>query len=486
MSKNLRLIGAVVLVMFLSLFTSTTIIQVVAQQQLNEDPNNARTVLQSYEIQRGPILVGGVPVAHSVPIDSIYQYQRTYDQGPLYSAFTGYYTYGLGSTGIEYAMNPELSGKSDSQFWSGLTGLFTGKSPAGAAVALTTDPAVQQTAWEALGDMKGAVIAMDPTDGSILAMVSKPGFDPNELALTDVGAAEANYNALLADPEAPLQNRAIGGDMNPPGSVFKLVVAAAALEYGVTTPDAPLPNPTTFTLPGTSVEVNNPTPGAPCGPGDTTTLRVALELSCNVQFAQLAITLGDDRVREMAEALGFNHEFDIPQTAAASVYPEEALDDAQTGLTGFGQYDVRATPLQMALVSNAIANGGVVMNPTSVEQVLTPELQELQGSQISEFGRAFSGETADALTSMMIGSVDSGVASNARIDGVDVAGKTGTAENGPGEPYSLWFTGFLASGDQQIAVAVVLEDGGGMGQSGTGNGLAATIGQEVMKAVLGT
>lgn len=484
MSKQLRLVGAVVLVMLLSLFTSTTIIQVVAERELNQAPGNYRTQLQSYEVQRGAILVDGAPIAYSVPVDSDYQFQRTYEQGELYSAVTGYYTYGLGSDGIEYAMNPELSGKSDAQFWSGLVGMFTGKKPAGAAVELTIDPVVQQAAWDGLGDMNGAVVALDPSTGAILGMVSKPSYDPNLLAGTDLDVVEANYNELLNAENSPLSNSAIGGDMNPPGSVFKLVIAAAALEYGVTTADAPLPNPATWTLPGSTAVVNNPTHGATCGGGETTTLRIALEQSCNIQFAQLAVKLGQDRVLEMAEALGFNHEFEIPQTAAASTYPTQPLDDAQLALTGFGQFDVRATPLQMAIVSSTIANGGVVMNPTSVERVLTQDLQELQGPQVSEFGRAFSQETADALATMMVGSVSSGVASNARIDGVDVAGKTGTAENGPDEPYSLWFTGFVADGDQQIAVAVVLEDGGGMGQSGTGNGLAATIGQQVMKAVL--
>ncbi|MGO2111840.1 MAG: penicillin-binding transpeptidase domain-containing protein [Pseudoclavibacter sp.] len=485
MSKNLRIVGAVVLVMFLSLFTSTTIIQVVAEGQLNEAPGNSRTVAETYEVQRGPILVDGVPIAYSVPIDSFYKYQRTYADGELYSALTGYYTFGLGSAGIEHAMNPELSGNSDSQFFSGLAGLFTGQTPAGAAVELTVDPVVQQAAWDALGDMSGAVVALDPATGAILGMVSKPSYDPNVLAGTDTEVVESNYNDLLGNEGSPLVNRAIGGNMNPPGSVFKLVVAAAALEAGITTADGELPNPATWTLPGSTAVVNNPTHGATCGSGETTTLRTAIQLSCNIQFAQLAVQLGPDTLREMAESLGFNNEFDVPQTSAASVYPAGDLDDAQTALTGFGQFDVRATPMQIAMVSGAIANGGVVMNPTSVEQVLTPELQELQGQPVSEYGRAFSEETADALESMMIGSVSSGVASNARIDGVDVAGKTGTAENGPDEAYSLWFTGFVASDDQQIAVAVVLEDGGGMGQSGTGNGLAATIGQEVMKAVLG-
>lgn len=484
MSKLVRVVSVVVLAMFASLFISTTAIQVVAQPSLQGDPNNTRTLLQSYEIERGPILIDGTPIVSSVPVDTQYRWQRQYQNGPLYSAVTGYYTYLYGSTGVEGAMNAELSGKSDAQFWSGLTGLFTGKTPAGAAVELTIDAQVQQTAWDALGDMRGAVVAVEPETGAVLAMVSKPAFDPATLSGGDGDQVLTSYNALRADEAQPLQNRAIGGDMNPPGSVFKLVIAAAALEAGIATTDSPLPNPPTFTLPGSTAVVNNPSHGSPCGPGETTTLRTAIQFSCNIPFAQLAIQLGTTKVRDMAQKLGFNAEFDVPQTAAASIYPSGVLDDAQLALTGFGQFDVRATPLQIALVSSAIANGGVVMNPTTVEQVLTSELQQLQGPRVSEFGRAFSEKTAEALGSMMIDSVSNGVASNARIDGVDVAGKTGTAENGPDEPYSLWFTGYVASGDSHVAVAVVLEDGGGMGQDGTGNGLAATIGQQVMKAVL--
>ncbi|MDO5051277.1 MAG: penicillin-binding transpeptidase domain-containing protein [Pseudoclavibacter sp.] len=485
MSRNIRALSVFVLCMFLALFVSTTTIQVFQRENLQANPYNSRSILAGYEVQRGAILLrDGTAIAHSVPVDSEFKYQRVYADGPLYSAVTGYYTYSKGSTGIEQAMNPELSGRSDAQFLSGLGQLFTGQDPAGASVQLSIDPAVQRVAWDALGEMKGAVVAMDPATGEIAAMVSKPSFDPSALTGQDQEQVLEVYNALLSDPEQPLQNRAIGGDMNPPGSVFKLVIAAAALEYGVTTPDGPLPNPPTFTLPGSTAVVNNPVHGAPCGEGETTTLRQAIQDSCNVPFAQLAITLGDTRVREMAEKLGFNHEFSIPTTASASNYPEESLDDAQTALTGFGQFDVRATPLQISLVSSAIANGGIVMNPTLVDQVIAADLQQLTGGDGSQFGRAFSEQTARALQEMMVGSVSSGVASNARIDGVDVAGKTGTAENGEDEPYSLWFTGFIASGDRHLVVTVVLEDGGGEGQSGTGNGLAATIAQQVMKAVL--
>ena len=483
MSKSIRVVGVFILVMFLALFGASTYIQVFQAPSLNADDRNTRTLLASYAVQRGPILVNGTPIAYSQPDNTEYQYQRVYDQGPLYAAVTGYYTANQGATGLEQALNAELSGKSDSQFFSSLQRLFTGERPAGAAVELTLNPKAQEAAMEALGDMQGAVVAIDPKTGGILAMVSTPTFDPNSLAMHDDTQVIENYNSLLDDPSNPLYNRGIAGNLNPPGSVFKLVVAAAALENGIATPDGKLPNPAQWKLPGTDTVVYNPSHGEKCGSGEQTTLKIALQNSCNIPFAQLAVTLGADKLRKTAEAFGFNHVFTVPMSATASTYPTDKLDDAQTALTGFGQFDVRATPLQMALVSAAIANGGELMNPNLVEQVLTPSLQVLENQHISSFGSPISAQTAQQLTDMMVNGVANGVASNAQIPGIDVAGKTGTAQNGPDDPYSLWFTGFADHDGQQVAVAVVLEDGGGMGQEGTGNGLAATIGAAVMKAV---
>jgi len=483
-NTSIRNAGAVVIAMFLALFVGATTIQVVQADELRGYPYNTRTLLASYDVERGPILVEGSPIVRSVPTDTETHYQRVYESGPLYAHVTGYFTHTQGSTGIEGAMMQELSGTSDSQFFDEMEALFTGRKPAGAAVELTINDKAQRAAWDGLGDLKGAVVAMDPKTGAVLAMVSKPTFDPNELAVPDTEQMRAKYEELLEDPEDPFINRAITGNLNPPGSVFKIVVAAAALENGLATPDSPLPNPATYTLPGTSAVVNNPNWGEPCGPGDTTTLRTAIEFSCNIPFADLAVKLGSDRIRAQAEKFGFNNAFQIPLAVTASAYPKDALDPAQTALTGFGQYDVRATPIQMAMISSAIANDGVVMRPQLVNQVLSPSLNQLKGLSKSEFGRAVSPQNAQFIREMMVASVNNGVASNARMDGVEVAGKTGTAENGPDEPYSLWFTGFTGTEGRTVAVAVVLEDGGGMGQSGTGNGQAALIANQVMKAVL--
>ena len=484
MSKSIRLVGIFILVMFLALFGASTYIQVFQAPGLNADGRNTRALLASYQVQRGPILVDGTPIAVSVPDSSQYEFQRVYEQAETYAAITGYYTANQGSIGLEQAMNAELSGKSDSQFFSTLQRLFTGERPAGAAVELTINPAAQQIAAEGLAGVQGALIAIDPETGGILAMVSTPTYDPNRMVVHGDAQVIDTYNELLNDPSNPLWNRAIGGNLNPPGSVFKIIVAAAALEHGIATPDTKLPNPTEWKLPGTNSTIYNPVHGAKCGDGDTTNLNTALQYSCNIPFAQLAIQLGADKLRQTAEAFGFNHVFTVPMTSTPSRYPTENLDPAQLALTGFGQFDVRATPLQIALVSAAIANGGELMQPTVVEQVLTPSLQVLENQRVISYGQPISEQTAQQLSEMLVNSVANGYATNAQIEGIDVAGKTGTAQNGPDDPYTLWFTGFAEHDGQKVAVAVVVEDGGGEGQSGSGNGLAARLGAEVMKAVL--
>jgi peptidoglycan glycosyltransferase len=298
----------------------------------------------------------------------------------------------------------------------------------------------------------------------------------------DGAQVEATYQALVDDPADPLYNRATGGDMNPPGSVFKLVVTAAALESGKYTPDSTFPNPAELTLPGTDAVVRN-SGGGTCGGGAQVTLADALRLSCNIPFAELGMELGDDAIREQAEKFGFDSEFEIPTATEPSTYPR-VLDEAQTALTAFGQGDVRATPMQMAMVSAAIANGGIVLNPNLVDEITAPDFTPLQEFKKSEFGRAISAETAATMVRMMVNGVENGAASNARIDGVSVAGKTGTAENGESDPYTLWFTGFAPADAPQYAITVLVEDGGGQGQEGFGNGIAAPVAKQVLEAVL--
>jgi len=482
MNRELKRVSVLALAMFLTLLVASTIIQFVSADSLAADPRNSRTLYESYSVERGPILVKGDPIAYSEPSKDFYRFQRVYSNGPLYAPVTGYIPVNGEATGLERSLNDYLSGQSSSQFFDQLNRLISGQDPMGASVEVAIDPVAQQAAWDALGDYTGAVILTEPSTGRILAMVTKPTYDPNALVVHDGEQALATYNALLDDPSNPLYNRATGGDMNPPGSVFKLVVTAAALESGKYTPESTFPNPGEYTLPGSTSVVRN-SGGGTCGGGATVTLADALRLSCNIPFAELGVELGDNAIRDQAEKFGFDHEFDIPTGTEPSVYPK-GLDDAQTALTAFGQGDVRATPMQMAMVSAAIGNGGIVMNPNLVDQITAPDFRPLQEFQATEYGRAISEETARTMVQMMVNGVENGAASNARIDGVSVAGKTGTAENGEDDPYTLWFTGFAPADNPQYAITVLVEDGGGMGQEGYGNLIAAPVAKQVLEAVL--
>jgi peptidoglycan glycosyltransferase len=481
-NKELKRISVVVLLMFIALFLSSSVIQVVSADGLRSDPRNVRTLYDSFSAQRGPILIDGVPIAQSDPVDDNFSYLRVYTNGPLYAPVTGYFTLNQGNTGVEGALNDYLSGTSNAQFFDQINSILTGQKARGDAVELTIDPVVQQAAWDALGENSGSVVAIDPKTGAILAMVSKASFDPNLLAVHDTSQVLDAYDTLTADPADPLVNRAIAGDLYTPGSVFKLVVAAAAIDSGNYTPDSEFPNPPTLTLPGTSSVITN-SEGGSCGGTDTVTIATALRLSCNIPFAQLGLALGYEAIEKKAQELGFDSSLDVPMRTTPSVYPQTE-SDAQQMLSSFGQASVRVTPLQIALVSASIANGGVLMQPTLVESILAPDLSVRQELQPTVYNTPMTSETAGTLTQMMVNGVSNGVASNARISGVAVAGKTGTAENGQGEPYTLWFTGFAPAEDPRVAVAVVVENGGGLGRSGFGNTVAAPIAKKVLEAVL--
>lgn len=480
MNRELRRVSYVIFVMFLSLFIATTGIQIVNADAYSQDQHNVRTAYDSYKTQRGAILVDGQPIVESVKSDDIYRYQRVY-KDPMYSSVTGFFSLYQGSTGLESAMGSYLTGKNSSQFFEQISALLSGNPVQGASVELTIDPVVQKAAWDALGKKKGAVVAIDPKTGNILAMVSKPGFDANLLAVHSGEESNANYQALLNDENGPLLNRA-ASELYAPGSVFKVIMATTAVESGLYTKDSTFPNPAKFQLPGTNVYVQNSGEGK-CGGKGTVSIADALRLSCNVPMAQLGIALGQDRIRAQAELFGFGKKIKYPMTATASVYPEN-MDEAQTALSAFGQYDVRTNPLQMAMVSAAVANQGVLMKPNLIENVLSSNLSVLAQPQPEIFSQPMSQATAQSVKEMMIGAVSRGVSGNARIQDVLVAGKTGTAQNGKGQPYTLWFTGFAPADNPQVAVAVVIADGGGQGQGGVGNSLAAPVARKVMEAVL--
>ena len=481
MNSPIRRLALVVVAMFAALLVATTYIQFFQAQSLREVAGNRRTLFDEYGRERGAILVAGEPVAESEPTDDDLQWIRTYSQGRLYSHLTGYYsfTYGAG-LGMERSSNSLLAGTDSSLFYRRLPDLLTGREPTGATLELTIDPQIQRAANEALGDRRGAVVALDPRTGAILAMVSHPNYDPNALSSHNLNVVQEAYTTLNADPSRPLINRAIAGDLYPPGSTFKLVVAAAALESNTFDPDTELPSPLRYTLPGTSTSIPN-FGGSSCSEGETTSLFDSIRVSCNTSLAWLANQLGANELNAQAEAFGFGQALQVPLRVTPSGYRVDA-DDAPVGLTGFGHYDVRVTPLQVAMISGAIANDGVVMTPYLIDTVRDKDLDPIDTTQASEFNTAISPATAQELTDMMVAVVESGSGSAAALPNAQVAGKTGTAEFGNGGAAHAWFTGFAPANDPSIAVAVVVESATDDWTGETGGVVAAPIARAVLEA----
>lgn len=480
MNRALRRVWLVLLVMFLLLFGSTTWIQAVKAQDYNADPRNVRTLYSEYGKHRGPILVGGQALAQSEPVNDAYGYQRVYDPGEMYAAVTGYYSVVYGTSGMEEAMNEELSGDADALFYQRISDLVSGEQGQGATVRLTIDPAVQEAAWDALGDQRGAVVAMDTATGEVLAMVSKPTFDPAMLATHDTSDAQDAWQELSEDGSDPLANRAIGGDLYPAGSTMKLLVAAAALESGAYTPDSVLPGPGELALPQSSHVVNNQSSGpTPCGPDDQSTLTAALADSCNTTFAQLGMDLGEDALAEQARAFGFEEELAIPLKVTPSRLGED-LSAAEVALTSLGQFDVRVTPLQMAMISSAIANDGVLMEPQMVGAVETSDLATVSELTPRELSQPLSAANAAGMRQMMEAVTTSGTGTSAAVAGATTGGKTGTAEWGDGSlPAHSWYTGYAETDERSVAVSVIVEQGG------YGSASAAPIAREVAEEGLG-
>ncbi|MBA3907187.1 MAG: penicillin-binding protein 2 [Pseudonocardiales bacterium] len=484
MNAPLRKLSAVVTVLFLALFGSSSVIQFVQAQALNNRPGNARTVYKEYSRERGPIVAGNVTLATSKPSNDLYRFQRAYPSGPLYTAVTGYYSTALAAaTGIEASQSPYLAGTADQLFYRRISDILTGRQPKGASVELTINPKAQQAAWDALGNQRGAVVALDPRTGAVLAMVSKPAFDPNKLASHSRAAAQSAYNTLVKSASRPLENRAIAGSLYPPGSTFKLIVSAAALSSGSYTPDTLVPGPAQLDLrPDTLVPLNNDD-RQPCGPNDQVRLADALRISCNTAFGSLGDTLGAKAIADQAARFGFGRPLQIPLTVTPSRFPQ-TQGKAQLAQASIGQFDVRTTPLQMAMVAAGIANRGVVMQPYLVNRIRSSDLDTVSTADPTPFSTAVTPEVAGQLTSMMEGVVQSGTGVNAQIPGVRVAGKTGTAQTAPGQAPDAWFTSFAPADDPKIAVAVIVENGGGFGEAASGGRVAAPIARAVMEAVV--
>ncbi|MFC7011823.1 peptidoglycan D,D-transpeptidase FtsI family protein [Streptomyces viridiviolaceus] len=483
MNKTIRRASVFTLLLVFALLVRATWVQFYDGQALADDKDNRRNAIETYAEPLGNIIVAGKSITGSARTeDGDLAYKRTYDDGRLYAAVTGYASQAYAPTQLEGIYEDLLNG-TDPQLKTVMDTVTNQRADPGNVVT-TIDPEVQKAGYEALGGKKGAAVAIDPATGRILAVVSTPSYDP--ASLTDANTAGEAWQSLTKDEDKPLTNRALRQPL-PPGSTFKLVVAAAALEDGLYgSVDERTDSPDPYRLPDTTTNLTNENPNAPC---ENATIRTALQYSCNNVFAKMAVDLGQDKVRAMAEKFGFNDETqDVPVRAYTSVYPKD-MNRPSTALTGIGQFDVTATPLQMAMVSAAIANGGELVSPHMVSQTTDSGGDVLKDyDDDAETQRVVGSDTAEQLHSAMRTVVEEGTGSNAQIAGATVGGKTGTAQHGENNsktPYA-WFTSYAKSdsSDRQVAVAVMVEQSDAARSEVSGNGLAAPVAKAMMEAAL--
>jgi peptidoglycan glycosyltransferase len=483
MSRHIRHAAVFCVLLLAALLVNATRVQVVRSASYDDNPANRRASIARYGQPRGDILVGGEPVTGSRDTGEQLRYERTYREGPLYAPVTGFSSQKYGTTFLEHAEDDVLSGTdpllSPFPLWNDVTR----SRPRGGNVVTTLNPRAQRAAYQGLTGRKGAVAAVEPATGRILALVSVPSYDPSVLSGNGPTADEA-WARLNSDPDRPMLNRAVR-QTYPPGSTFKVVTAAAALDAGVVRDlDEPTDSPDPYTLPGTRTHLMNASEGCENAP-----LRDAFMRSCNTVFAKLGVDVGLTNMVATAEAFGFNAaDVRIPFSVAQSTF-DTSLDRAQVALSSIGQYNTRATPLQMAMVAAAVANGGQLRTPYLVERTT-----RRGGATVATTGprpprQAMYPSTARRLRQLMRDVVRKGTGRNAAIRGATVGGKTGTAQHGlgnAGKPYA-WFVSWAQKNrdlEPKVAVAVVVEDSAANRRDITGGGLAAPIARAVMEAVL--
>ncbi|MEV8364147.1 peptidoglycan D,D-transpeptidase FtsI family protein [Streptomyces niveus] len=483
MNKPLRRIAIFCGLLVLALLVRTNWLQYVEADELNTHEKNRRVLIERYAKERGNIVVDGKPITGSAKTkDTDFKYKRTYLDGPMWAPVTGFASQAFGATQIESIEDGILTGNDDQLFFDRTMAMFTGDEEKGGNVVTTLNGAAQKAAFEGLGKKKGAVAAIEPGTGKILALASTPSYDPSTFAGNSLDSDTPAWNKLKDDPDKPMLNRALR-ETYPPGSTFKVVTAAAGLEHGIVDDiDAKTDSPLPWIMPGTKTPLVNEG-NIPC---ENATLRNALRVSCNSVFGKLGYNVGADKMLETAKKFGFNEEQFVPVRANASVFPEE-LNDSQTALSSIGQFDTRTTPLQMAMVVSAIANDGKLMKPYMIDQLEAPNLDVIKKTEPEEMGQPVSQEHAQMLQEMMETVVDEGTGRNAQIPDVKVGGKTGTAQHGENNsknPYA-WFISY-AKGENgsPVAVAVVVEDSDATRDDISGGGLAAPIAKDVMKAVI--
>ncbi|WP_280716645.1 penicillin-binding transpeptidase domain-containing protein [Kitasatospora sp. MAP5-34] len=484
MSVTGRRAGTFCLLLIVALAVQATRVQVFKADSLNHNSANQRLTIQRYAQPRGNLLVGAEPVTGSAPTGGRYDYKRTYTDGSQFAAVTGYSSQVFGNTQLEGVEDGLLTG-TDSRLagWAVWDEVARKQNPGG-DVYTTIDKAAQQAATQGLGGQKGAVVAIEPATGRILALASTPSYDPGTFAGSSNADQDA-WNKLQADTNQPLLNRALR-QIYPPGSTFKVVTAAAALSNGVVTDlNASTGAPYPYILPGTTTELVNDT--SSCDQAGLS-LDIAMVYSCNSVMGYLGAQVGLGRMVSMAENFGFNDpKLDIPVRPARSNF-DTRMNQSQVALSSIGQFDTAATPLVMAMVAAGVANNGTVMYPQLVDKLTRSDGSTVQLMKPTTYKQAMSPGVAAQVQQLMADVVENGTGRNARISGATVGGKTGTAQHGvdnTGVPYAWFISWAKPSGSGNVppvAVAVVIADSSATDV--TGGGLAAPIAKSVMRAVL--
>lgn len=496
MNNQIFKLGAGLLACYLGLFVMVNYVQVVRAGTLNDDPRNTRAAVRDFDRNRGRILsADGVELAVTVPAPpgGRFEFQRTYPTGDLFAHVTGHLSFNQGATGVERTYNDELAGETAEVEYQTFSDLFVDRERV-ADVTLTLDNDVQTVARDALiatGAPRGSVVAVDPRTGAILAMFSTPTYDPNVVSTHDLAAADEAFAAFAAASPNPLRSRAYQ-DRFFPGSTFKVVTGSVGVDRGVVTAEAPAyPPAQEFDIDFTDDELSNfaSRGGEPATCGGP--LPEILRVSCNSAFAAMGVeTIGEEGMVAGASEFGFNQRppIDLP-APATSVFPTDFPDDQGNGplaRASIGQGDVAASPLMMALVAAAVANGGEIMEPHVVARVTNERGEVVDEADPEVWTTAMSPEAAAVMRAAMVGVVERGTAGNAQIAGVEVGGKTGTAQVGSNPPSShAWFIAFAGppGGEPVVAVAVLVEAQPGISEV-TGGTLAAPVARQVIEAVL--
>jgi len=460
-------------ILILALLVNSTASYLFRSETLNNHPQNRRVREAQFGQPRGAILVGNTAIVTTKPAKGSFANLRDYADGPMYAPITGYFSFIYGRNKLEQFYNPELTGTADTQAIQRLIDALAGRQQAGASIQTTIKAKAQQAAWKALKGRKGAIVAIDYTTGAILVYASAPSYDPARLSSGDLEATKEAWESLNDDPKQPMSDRA-GREVYPPGSTFKLITLAAALEAGWT-PESKIASPAQLTLPDSTVRLGNMTD---CG-GKKITLAQALRVSCNTAFANLGLELGADALRAQAERFGFGSPFTSDVNSATSRFPANP-DPAQTAMSAIGQYDVAASPLQMAMVTAAIANDGQLMQPFFVSQIRAPDLSIVSQHSPVKLSQAVSKATAQQLQEMMESVVSQGTGYRAQVPGLTIGGKTGTAQSDSTRAPYAWFVGYAA--ELKVAVAVFIEDAN-TNEDQSGGQTAAPIFRQIIEAL---